>query len=519
MDRTDMHRLQEMVRLHRQGLGAREVARHLSMSPNTERTYRIALEPSGLLAGDPNVLPDLAVLRAAVLVQRPVKIPPQQTSSIEAFAAAIHAMAKLGAEPKAIYDKLRLDDAEFRGSLSAVKRLWRRWKAAQPVRPEDIAIPVVTTAGDIAQVDFGYVGRLVDPATGTLRKAWVFVMVLAHSRHLFAKIVFDQRQETWVQLHVEAFAWFGGVVRTVVPDNLKAAVIRAAFGVERGDDGLNRTYRELARYYDFKVDPAPPRAPKKKGRVESGVKYVCRNFFRPRRDETDAEQLQRGLDRWAMEIAGTRDHGTLHARPLDVFEAEEKPTLQPLPQRPYEAVVWKKASVHQNSHLVFDGREYSAPWRMMGSQVWVRATPSTVEVHTDEGRVATHDRRGVGRCTVDAHLPEFRRDLRYRYIGYWRERAALLGEPVREYVEAILASEGVQSKLRVVQGVVIALEAVPPERAHAAAERARFFGTLTHKGLRDILLRGLDREPLPGPAIASPTPRPAFSRAPMSEVA
>lgn len=518
MERTDMHRLQEMVRLHRQSLGAREVARHLGMSPNTERIYRNALLAAGLLEGESDALPELGVLRAAVLAQRPVKVPPQQRSSIERFAERIHDMAKLGAEPKAIYDRLRLEDADFTGSLSAVKRVHARWKADQPVRAEDVAIPVVTVPGDVAQVDFGYVGYLHDPATGTRRKAWVLVMVLAHSRHIFAKIVFDQRQETWVQLHIDAFAWFGGVPRTVVPDNLKAAVIRAAFGVDRGDDGLNRTYRELARYYGFKVDPAPPRAPKKKGRVEAGVKYVCRSFFRPR-DEEDAARLQADLDRWCMEIAGTRDHGTLHARPLDVFEAEEKPELLALPARAYQPVVWKHATVHQNSHLVFGRREYSVPWRWVGSKVWVRATPSTVEVHAGDERVATHERRGTGRSTQDAHLPEHRRDLRYRSMDHWKERAALLGRPVRDYVDAILASEGVQSQLRVVQGVVTALEEVPLERAHAAAERARFFGTLTHVGLRDILLHGLDHQPLPKPVPAPPNRRPAFSRAPVPEVA
>jgi transposase len=94
-----------------------------------------------------------------------------------------------------------------------------------------VAIPVVTGAGEIAQVDFGYVGQLWDPACGRLRKAWVFVMVLAHSRHQFARVVFDQRTETWIALHQQAFQAFDGTPRTLVPDNLKAAVIHAAFGV------------------------------------------------------------------------------------------------------------------------------------------------------------------------------------------------------------------------------------------------------------------------------------------------
>lgn len=135
-----------------------------------------------------------------------------------------------------------------------MKRLCARLHQAEGVRAEDVAIPVETGPGEIVHVDFGYVGKLYHPREGVLRKAWVFVMVLGYSRHLFARIVFDQRVETWLRLHQEAFRWFGGVVATVVPDNLKAAVVRAAFAID-GAASLNRSYRELARHYGFKVDP------------------------------------------------------------------------------------------------------------------------------------------------------------------------------------------------------------------------------------------------------------------------
>jgi hypothetical protein len=132
----------------------------------------------------------------------------------------------------------------------------RRWRKERGVRAEDVAIPVETGPGEVAQVDFGYVGKLRDAATGMLRKAWVFVMVLAFSRRMVARIVFDQKIETWLRVHIEAFAELGGAVAAIVPDNLKTAVIRAAFGVD-GAASLNRSYRELARHYGIKIDPAP----------------------------------------------------------------------------------------------------------------------------------------------------------------------------------------------------------------------------------------------------------------------
>jgi transposase len=191
---------------------------------------------------------------------------------------------------------------------------------------------VTTGPGEIAQVDFGYAGRLFDPDTQTHRRAWIFVMVLGYSRHMVADIVFDQTAETWQQLHVDAFARLGGVVATVVPDNLKAAVIRAGFAVDEASN-LHRSYRELARHYGFKVDPTPVRAPQKKGKVESGVKYVARNFLAPRTFH-DIHEARRELARWLAEVAATRIHGTTGRKPGTVFAAEERPFLRPLPDRP-----------------------------------------------------------------------------------------------------------------------------------------------------------------------------------------
>ena len=99
----------------------------------------------------------------------------------------------------------------------------------------------------MAQVDFGYVGLLCDSALQVLRRAWVSVMGPSLSRHRFARVVFDQRSETWLRLHAQAFGFFGGVPATAVPDNLKAAVVRCAFGFGE-EPGLHRSYAKLARF-------------------------------------------------------------------------------------------------------------------------------------------------------------------------------------------------------------------------------------------------------------------------------
>ena len=224
--RVSMHRLQDLVRLHRKGSGVREVARLLVMSPNTERKYRVALLAAGLLAGDAEDLPTLEELKEAVERELPRKVAPQQVSSVEPWQEEISALRKLGAEPKAIFDRLRLKHGQkFTGSHGAVKRMYARLRREQGVSAKDVVIRVETLPGKVAQVDFGYVGKLYDPVSDRKRKAWVFVMTLGSSRHMAASIVFDQTTETWLQCHIDAFAELKGVIENVVPDNLKAAVI------------------------------------------------------------------------------------------------------------------------------------------------------------------------------------------------------------------------------------------------------------------------------------------------------
>lgn len=507
-----MHRLQELVRLHRFKTGAREAARLLGMGPNTERQYREALIAAKLLDGPPDQLPSLEELKAAVESARPRVQAPQQSSSLEQYRDVIASLSSRGLGPRAIFDRLRLEHADFAGSHSAVKRLFRALKRAQGVQARDVAIPVETAPGEIAQVDFGYVGKLLDPSTMTLRKAWCFVMVLSYSRHMVVRVVFDQRIETWLQLHVEAFAELGGVVETVVPDNLKAAVVRAAFAVDDQSE-LNRSYRELARHYGFKIDPTPPYDAQKKGKVEAGVKYVKGNFF-VGRQESDVEDVRRDLRRWVYEIAGRREHGTTGKQPLEQFEAIERAALRPLPALAWEPVLWRQAKVHRDCHVAFDKRLYSVPWKKLGQQVWVRATAHTIAIYADDTRVATHSRRGKDyRSTIESHLPDHRGELRHRSRTYWEQRADAMGDDVGQYIRTLFDSDDVLSQLRAVQAIVPHLETFPAQRAQAACRRAAHFGSYSYGALKLILRRGLDLEPIAeSQSIESALPTPRFAR-------
>jgi len=501
-----MHRYQDLVRLHRErralpadhAPSVHAIARSLNMSPNTERRARAVLDAAGLLDSSLDHLPSLDEICALFPVTATVP-PPNETSSVAKHLALIDELQRKGNGPLAIHGVL-LDQHgdEVAGKLSAVKRACLALRRAAGPLAEDVAIPVITGPGEVAQVDFGEVGRLRDPATGEVRRAWVFIMVLGFSRHFFAKVVFDQRVSTWLQLHIEAFEFFGGIPHTVVPDNLKAAVLRAAFRAD-AVSALNRSYRDLARMYGFKIDPAPPRAPKKKGKVERAVRYVKSSFFKVREDcggFSDIDHANNALARWNVETAGLRKHGTTGRRPLEHFE-EERATLLRLPTVRFEPTVWHRCVVQKTAHVFFDEQFWSAPWRFLGATVMVQATSESVTLYVNDERVAQHSRRQPGPWhTHEAHLPEGRRELRHRSPSWWISEADALGDDVGALVRATFKADEVQQPFRRVAAMLKLLRSVPPERANRASERVLRFGNLRVDGLRTVLNNGLDSQPL-----------------------
>jgi len=508
--RVEATRLRELVRLRREGVSGREIARLLRMSPKTERRYRGWLAEAGLLEGAPKALPSALEIRAAVLRLFPIAAP--QPSTVDPWGGQVRALFAKGLGARAVYDRLRLEPPEglprYQGSYSAVRRYVRRLKREAGTEPGDVAITIPTTPGEEAQVDFGYAGRLYDPSTGTTRRAWVFVMVLCHSRHFFARLVFDQRTETWLSLHEQAFLFFGGVVGTVVPDNTKRAVLRAAFGLN-GETELERSYRELARAWGFRIDPAPPGAPRKRGKVEATVKYLRNNPLKGR-DGEPLPEVQRALDQWIVEVASVRVHGTTRRRPLEVFTQEEAGVLRPLPRPKPPRVVWKHAKVHPDSHVTCRGRLFSVPWQLIHEHVWVRACGQEVRVHHRDKCVARHVDQGQRRTTVDEHLPADRRDLRRRGREFWERRAAKVGQNTRALVVAVFDQDDVLSYLRTVQAIVKHLEQFPQGRAEAASLRAVQKGDLTYRAVKTTLSEGLDLlgdSPAMSPANA-PSPPP-----------
>jgi transposase len=484
--------IREMLRHLQRGQSNRAVAKALGIDRKTVARYRTWATEQGLLEESLPSLSDLQRLVEETLDSSP---PPQNESSVEPYREVVTKLCREGVEIAAIHQRLK--ERGYTGSYSSVYRFVRNLEPRTP----DVTVRVETPPGEEAQVDFGYAGRMVDPETGKLRKTWVFVMTLSWSRHQYVEFVFDQKVETWLRLHRNAFAFFGGVPERVVIDNLKAGIIRACWH----EPVAQQSYRECAEHYGFLISPCRPRTPRHKGKVEKGgVHYVKRNFLGGR-EPTTVTQANRDVRRWALTVAGDRVHGTTKERPLERF-ALERGALRPLPDTPYDMAVWKEVKLHRDCHLVFDQAYYSAPFRLVGQKLWVRGGSREVQIFTQDYQlVATHPRaqRPGRRQTRTDHLPPHKVPGLMLTRAACRQQASEIGPATGEVVEALLDHRP-EDRLRTAGRLLRLGDRFGPKRLEAACARALRFDDPAYMTIKRILEQGADLEERPDTDSAPP---------------
>jgi transposase len=498
--------LHVVLRRLRAGESNQAIARAASLDRKTVRKYRRWASAQGLLSGD---LPDLAQLHALARETLGEGNPRQNGSKLEPYRQEIAALLAAGLTPRLIFQKLG-EHPEFDASEAAV---WRMTKKLRPPQPPAAVGRIETPPGEVAQVDFGEVTPLVDPFTGQLRRTWAFAMVLGWSRHLFVEFVFDQKLPTWLVCHQHAFEFFGGVPRRIVLDNLKAAVIRA--WTRDRDPEIQRAYGECAEHYGFLIDPCLPAKPQHKGKVErGGVAYVQRSFRPLLPAGTTLPEANRRVRVWLLTTAGLREHGTTRAAPLARFEGAERAALLPLPSTAYDPAVWKQAKLHRDGHVVFEKSFYSAPSRLLGQTLWLRAGLREVRLFaSDFVLVATHSRASEPgqRLTHPDHLPpEKRRGLTATHASCQAE-ADHMGPATAQVVAELLASRPVD-QLRKALRVLRLAETFTPGRLEAACARGLAFGDASLVTLKRILAEGLDGLVLALPTAVPPVESLQFAR-------
>lgn len=496
--------IRELLRHLREGRSNREIHRSLGLGRETIRKYRQWAEAEGLLNGP---LPPLPELQARLVASQP-PAPPQTVSTVEPHRATVQGLLDQGLETEAIFQRLK-DAHGFTGHYQAVWRFVRKLQSTDP----DVTVRVELAPGVEVQVDFGYAGRMYDPVTQRVRKAWAFVATLAFSRHQYVEFVFDQTVATWLLLHRHMLDFFGGVPAQVRIDNLKAAIVRASLD----DPQAQRAYRECAEHYGFLITPCRPYTPQHKGKVESGVHYVQRNFLAGRDYTTPQHNFHHANQDvlgWVMGTAGQRRHGTTKQVPLEQFEQVERAALRPLPPAPFELVTWQQVKLHRDCHIVFDNAYYSAPYRYVGESLWVRATAKSVEIYREFERLVIHTRAAHPgeRMTLLTHLPPEKVAGLTLTPSACLDQAHAIGPATGEVVVQLLNERPVD-RLRAVHRLLARAEKDDPARLERACARALAFGDVSVRTIGNMLKTGIaDQAGLEAAEPAPDWPRPRYAR-------
>jgi transposase len=474
---------QVLLRL-RQGDTDREVARSGLMGRRKVAAFRALCRKHGWLEAAAALPEDAAVAEVVGSARRARST----VSSAEAFRELVAQWVAQGVAGVAIHAALCREHG-YAGSYSSIHRLIRSLGPHEP----DATVALYFAPAEAGQVDFGAGPKLMDAASGRERRTWCFVMTLCFSRHQYVEFVFDQTVATWLGCHRRAFEWFARVPYRLIIDNPKCAITRACVR----EPVVQRSYAECAEGYRFRIDACPPADPAKKGIVESGVKYVKRNFL-PLRQFRDLADLNAQARQWVMQEAGLRIHGTTREKPLERFEVERL-LMQPLPDVAPDLGVWVQARVHRDCHMQFEKSLYSVPFQLVGRKLWLRATDTTVTIFSDHHLVATHVRANkIGtRRTVREHLPP-NAQLYFAHDRHWcTEQARAIGPACSQLVDQLL-SDRIVERLRAAQGVLHLVDRFSATRLEAACARALAHDSPHYRTVKTILIGNFDLRPPEG---------------------
>ncbi|MCL2791442.1 MAG: IS21 family transposase [Desulfobulbus sp.] len=482
----------EILRLNSQGLSQRSIAASCGCGKGTvQRIITHAME-QGLVWPLP---PEVTDERLRQLFSAPEK--PEGMSYTEPDYEHVHReMGKRGVTLSLLWSEYRTQCREV-GDIPFMYSAFCEHYRTYTVRNK-ATMHLEHRPGEQMEVDWaGQTMAVVDNITGDAITAHVFVAVLPCSGYAYVEAFLSRNQENWIAAHVNAYQYFGGVTRILVPDNLKTGVDR----VDWYTPVINKSYHEMAEHYGTAVIPARVRKPKDKPTVEGTVGVVStwiiaalRNwkfFSLVELNEAIREKLVEFNSKPFQKKQGSR---------LSVFLEEEQPELQPLPDHPFELAEWKICVVAFNYHVRVDKMFYSVPYAYIKHEVSARLTHGTVEIFHDGTRIASHARRygHPGQySTLQEHMPEDH----LKYVQWNAERflawAKAVGENTVAVTKSILTSRKIeQQAYRTCMTLLKLAEKYSPARLEAACKRALSYSPAPGlKSVQTILATEQDKLP------------------------
>jgi len=361
---------------------------------------------------------------------------------------------------------------------------YRRWKKAncEPIMHN------THVGGERMQVDYvGLKMQVTNPETGEVSQVPVFVAELPASNYIYAEAQSSENQCNWNNGHVRAIEFFGGVVRIVVPDNLKTGITKPNYY----EPDINPAYQELAEHYQFAVLPARVKKPRDKGKIENGVQNVERWVIAPLRNRTFfslaevnqaiREQVDRLNNKVMLAVGKTR---------RQEFEDIDQPNLRPIPEKPYEYAVRKTARVNIDYHVEFEKHFYSVPYSLIHQEVDLHVTEHMLEVFHKGKSVAIHARSfKPGRySTLREHMPpnhQFMDRVNAKQLIHWAET---VGPQTAALINATLQSRPFpEQAYRSCLGILSLAKKYPNSQMERACQAALEAQTFSYKAVKDEL--------------------------------
>ena len=277
---------------------------------------------------------------------------------------------------------LRLREAGFNGGITIVKDY------VHHVRPPRAPafLTLAFAPGECAQVDWGQFGSI--PVGNTSRRLSFFVMVLCYSRMMYVEFTVSETMEHFLAAHANAFEFFAAVPARCMVDNLKSAILRRVIGEA---PVFNPRYKDFADHFGFTISPCGVGQAHEKGRVENAVGYVKKNFLAGL-EPSDFSQLNPAVRQWLDSVANVRLHGSTKRQPVELF-ATERPSLKPLPSRPYDLGTILPARANSQFRVTLDTNTYSVPAEYAGTHLTLKLYPDHLCLYHQDKLIARHLRR------------------------------------------------------------------------------------------------------------------------------
>lgn len=354
-----------------------------------------------------------------------------------------------------------------------------------PKQPEAFGVQI-TEPGEVCEIDFGYLGMIHGPL-GKLVKTYGLVVVLTYSRLGFYAITYDQRLETLTREMENAFLYFGGVPKRLKVDNMKTAILKN----QHYDLEFNQDFLEFAYHYNTVITPCAPYHPEQKGTVESGVKYLQKNFIAGREFENEAD-IRRKLKEWMDTYANQRIHGTTRKIPAAVFKDIEATKLQQLPDEDFAFFNRSVRKVQSNCHVHIENNYYSVPGNLVGKDVTIRFNASLVRIVSEGEQVALHIKSaGAGNyVTQRHHLPDYKVYSQTEYQERFEEKMADIGESAHAYFRMLLETKE-SYWARIARGILGLSELYGKEAVNLSLKRALYYKAIDLTTIKNILEKKL----------------------------